>query len=87
MIQNWGKYFKLICVLECDLIYGHHDGGFFDLSKDVVEQNKYEHWELRIFKYLHISKPNSPNGILANYRFQMMDPTGMGAMSYDQPKK
>ena len=87
MIQNWGKYFKLICVLECDLIYGHHDGGFFDLSKDVVEQNKYEHWELRIFKYLHISKPNSPNGILANYRFQMMDPTDMGAMSYDQPKK
>jgi len=73
--------------LECDLIYAHHDGGFFNLSKDVVKQNKHEHWELRIFKHLLISKPNSPNGMLANYRFQMMDPTGLGAMSYDQPKK
>ena len=31
------------------------------------------------------SKPHSPNGFLATYRFQMMDPNSLGALSYDQP--
>ena len=77
----------LMFLLECDLIYGHHDGGFFGFSKDIAEQNKPEHWEFRLFRHLMISRPNGPNGMLATYRFQMMDPTGFGAMSYDQPKK
>ena len=38
-----------------------------------------------MFYFAHCSKPNSPNGMLANYRFMMMDPTGLGAINYDQP--
>ena len=70
---------------ECDLIYGHHDGGFFDVSKE--HQFDREHWELRMFRHMLLSKPHSPNGVLARYRFQMMDPTDFGAMSYDQPAR
>ena len=31
-----------------------------------------------------MSKPNSPNGTLAVYRFHGMDPNSLGAMMYDQ---
>ena len=42
---------------------------------------------MRLFYFLTCSKPHSPNGYLATYRFQMMDPYSMGAMSYDQPAR
>jgi len=32
-----------------------------------------------------MSKPHSPNGALAQYRFHMMDGGSLGAMSYDLP--
>ena len=32
-------------------------------------------------------RPNSPHGCLATYRYQMMDPSSMGAMMYDQPAR
>ena len=67
------------------MIYGHHDGGFAYIGKENL--NNPEHWELRIFRHMLMSKPHSPNGVLARYRFQMMDPTDFGAMSYDQPAR
>ena len=73
-----------ICV---DLIYGRHDGGFLD-----IESSDWKEWRddqytstRRLFFFSNCSKPHSPNGHLATYRFQMMDPSGLGAMSYDQP--
>jgi len=72
--------------LECDLIYGHHDGeGMVHMSKEDFRKFKPEDWGLRLFQLGLISKPNSPFGFLPNYRFQMMDPNSFGAMSYDQP--
>ena len=72
--------------LECDLIYGHHDGeGICHLSKEDFRKFKQEDWVYRLFMFASISKPNSPSGFLPNYRFQMMDPNSFGAMSYDQP--
>jgi len=72
--------------IECDLIYGHHDGeGMFSFSKETFREFKPENWGERLFKYALISKPNSPHGFLATYRYQMMDPNSLGAMSYEQP--
>ena len=34
-----------------------------------------------------MSLPNSPHGHLPTYRYQMMDPAGMGAMMYDRPAR
>jgi len=73
--------------LTVDLIYAKHDGGVFDISRDDWKQYKDEHSGLRLFYLLTCCKPQSPNGYLATYRFQMMDPYGLGAMSYDQPAR
>merc|ERR1712241_1220963 len=73
--------------LNVDLIYGKHDGSVFDIERDDWNQYKDEHFGLRLFYFLTCSKPNSPNGYLATYRFQMMDPHALGAMSYDQPAR
>ena len=68
------------------MIYGHHDGeGICHLSKEDFRKFKQEDWVYRLFMFASISKPNSPNGFLPNYRFQMIDPNSYGAMSYDQP--
>ena len=73
--------------LNVDLIYGKHDGGVFDIDREDWNEYKDEHSGLRLFYFLTCSKPHSPNGYLATYRFQMMDPYSMGAMSYDQPAR
>ena len=57
----------------------------FHLSKEDFRKFKAEDWGMRLFLFSLISKPNSPNGFLPNYRFQMMDPNSFGAMSYDKP--
>jgi len=72
--------------LECDLIYGHHDGeGIFEMDKETFRQFKPEHWNERLFKFAYCSKPNSPNGVVGNYRYMMMDPGSLGAMWYTKP--
>jgi len=73
--------------LNVDLLYGKHDGSVFDIEREEWNQYKAEHYWLRLFYLLTCSRPNSPNGYLATYRFQMMDPYAMGAMSYDQPAR
>ena len=67
--------------------YEKHNRGVFDIEREDWNLYKDEHSGLRLFYFLTCSKPNSPNGYLATYRFQMMDPHGMGAMSYDQPAR
>ena len=72
--------------LECDLVYGYHDGeGMLHMSKENFREFKPEDWGFRIFKFASMSKPNSPHGFLASYRYQMMDPNSLGAMAYEQP--
>lgn len=73
--------------LNVDLIYGKHDGSVFDIEREDWNSFKDEHFGLRLFYFLTCSKPHSPNGYLATYRFQMMDPHALGAMSYDQPAR
>ena len=73
--------------LNVDLIYGKHDGSVFDIERDDWNSFKEEHFGLRLFYFLTCSKPHSPNGYLATYRFQMMDPGSLGAMNYDQPAR
>ena len=73
--------------LNVDLVYGRHDGGVMDIEREVWNQYKEEHYVQRLFYFKNCSLPHSPNGYLATYRFQMMDPHGMGAMSYDQPAR
>ena len=73
-------------LLECDLMYGHHDGcGFGHVDKQALEEWKPQDWSFRLFKFGLISKPNSPFGFLPNYRFWMMDPQSFGAMKFDPP--
>jgi len=72
--------------IECDLIYGHHDGeGMFGLTKETFREFRPEDWIDRFTKYSIISKPSSPHGFLPNYRYQIMDPKSLGAMSYEMP--
>lgn len=68
---------------EVDLLYGHHDNcdcgykySFCPANKDRDPQN----FVGRIFRYLMVMKPDSPNGKLAIYRFAAMDPCSL--MSY-----
>jgi len=82
-------------LLECDLMYGHHDGhGLFDMDGDTLTEWKREAevdgrnmdmFGLRLFKFAEITKPNSPFGFLPKYRFWMMDPNGMGLLGYSKP--
>ena len=51
-----------------DLVYGRHDGGAFDISAEEWRLYREEHSALRLFFLAHCSQPNSPNGVLANYR-------------------
>ena len=75
-------------ILECDLIYGHQDGhGLLNLNESTLKQWKPEDFTQRLFKFRLISKPNSPNGFLPNYRFWLMDPESLGAMTYSPPAK
>jgi len=74
-------------MLTCDLIYGRHDGGMFYLSGKEMAEGKEEHGGMRLFLYLMCNKPNSPNGFLAKYRFQMMDHTGLSNMMYETAAK
>ena len=75
-------------LLECDLLYGHQDGnGLLDLDETKLKQWRPEDFTTRLFKFRLISKPNSPNGYLPNYRFWLMDPSSLGALAYDPPAK
>jgi len=83
----------IICIahgvaLECDLVYGHHDGlGFFNVDKERFQELRPVDWGLRLFRLAFMSRPNAPHGSLATYRYMMMDPAGLGAMNYDQPAR
>lgn len=73
-------------ILECDLIYGHHDGeGLLSTDGDTLKKWRPEDALLRLFKFSSIEKPNSPNGFLPNYRFWTMDPKSFGPMAYTPP--
>jgi len=65
-------------VMECDIIYGHHDGvGSLMLEKQQFLEFRSEDWGGRLFKLNLLDKPNSPLGFLPNYRFWLMDPESM----------
>jgi len=76
-------------MLTCDLVYNRHDGGIFGIDCDEFNEFKEEHATVRVYKYLMCNKPNSPNGVLAKYRFWAMDHTssGTGRMLYNCPAK
>ena len=75
-------------LLECDILYGHHDGhGLLDLDEAALKQWRPEDFLTRLFKFRLLTKPHSPNGFLPNYRFWCMDPYSLGALTYDQPAK
>ena len=72
--------------LECDLLYGHHDGeGFLMLDKERFRKLAPEDFSWRLFKFGLLSKPNSPNGFLPHYRFWFMDPTCMWPFQLTPP--
>jgi len=76
---------------EVDLIYAHHDRCKCGYRYSWCPSNKDpdpEDFFGRIFKYLVVSKPDTPNGKLAIYRFSAMDPAGsMSCISYPSPKR
>lgn len=73
-------------ILDNDLVYGHHDGeGFLSMNAQEFRQCKPENWYARIWKFCLINKPYSPNGFLPSYRFWLMDPNSLGAMTYEPP--
>ena len=75
-------------LLECDILYGHHDGhGLLDLDEAALRQWRTEDFMTRLFKMRLLTKPNSPNGFLPNYRFWCMDPGSLGALMYEPPAK
>lgn len=75
-------------LLECDLVYGHHDGfGFMQISGNRFKELQPEDFGLRLFRLAFMNRPNTPHGSLATYRYLMMDPAGLGAMNYDQPAR
>ena len=71
-------------LLTVDLLYGSHDGhGCAGMTlKELLELGD-EHYSIRLSRFLLIT--GSPNGTLANYRFHMMNPKSLGAMSYNKP--
>ena len=76
---------------EVDLVYAHHDrckcGYKYSWCPSNTDPDP-EDFFGRIFKYLVISKPDSPNGKLAIYRFSAMDPAGsMSCISYPSPNR
>jgi len=67
-------------LLECDLIYGHHDKeGSLLVDKETFRQLLPSDWPTRMFKLGLID--NSPHGHLPNYRYWLMDPQSMGFMT------
>lgn len=73
-------------LLTVDLIYGSHDGfGAFGLNKEEFVKRGVELSNTRLFRFRLMSKPHSPNGALAQYRYHMLDLNSAGAMSYDIP--
>ena len=69
-------------------MYGHHDGhGLLDLDEAALKQWRTEDFMTRLFKMRLLTKPNSPNGFLPNYRFWCMDPASLGALMYEPPAK
>ena len=63
--------------MECDLLYGHHDGhGFNNIDEATLREWKPDAGTgmMRMYKFAEIAKPNSPFGFLPKYRFWMMDP-------------
>ena len=75
-------------LLTVDLIYGSHNGvGAFGLTKDEFVKRGVELSNTRLFRFCLMSKPHSPNGALAQYRYHMMDLNSAWAMSYDLPAR
>ena len=73
-------------LMSCDLVYTHADGeGFLNVDKNQFRQFLPEDWFFRLFRYVNMARPNSPNGFLAAYRYHLMDPNSLGIMLYDTP--
>ena len=74
-------------ILECDLVYGHADReGCTNVSRERFRQMLPEDWFARLFKFALIDC--SPDGgCLPAYRFWLMDPNSMGAMTLPGPAK
>lgn len=73
--------------LECDLLYGHHDGeGFLMVDKKQFRELAPEDAFWRIFKFSQLAKPNSPNGFLPPYRYWFMDASCMWPFQLTPPK-
>jgi len=76
---------------EVDLVYAHHDHckcGYRYSWCPSIKEPVAEDFFGRIFRYLVLSKPDTPNGKLAIYRFSAMDPAGsMSSISYPSPNR
>ena len=54
---------------SADLVYGAHDGdGAFGMTGEQLLEGGIEMTNIRLFRFLLMSKPHSPNGALAQYR-------------------
>ena len=50
-------------------MYGAHDGdGAFGMTGEQLLEGGIEMTNIRLFRFLLMSKPHSPNGALAQYR-------------------
>ena len=73
-------------MLSADLVYGGADGHkMFGMKREEWLQAGDDVHGLRLFRFCLMSKPNTPNGALASYRFHMMDPDSMGATMWEMP--
>ena len=52
-------------------MYGAHDGdGAFGMTGEQLLEGGIEMTNIRLFRFLLMSKPHSPNGALAQYRWK-----------------
>ena len=75
-------------MLSVDLLYGGADGHkMFGMKREEWLQAGDDVHGIRLWRFLLMSKPNSPNGVLPNYRFAMMDPDSMGSTMWEMPAR
>ena len=59
---------------SADLVYGAHDGdGAFGMTGEQLLEGGIEMTNIRLFRFLLMSKPHSPNGALAQYRWGILN--------------
>ena len=75
-------------MVSVDLLYGGADGHkMFGMKKEEWLKGGDDVHGLRLFRFCLMSKPNSPNGTLATYRFHMLDPDSLGANMWEMPAR